>query len=78
MLNEENISSKNNILIGFQSEPPPFKTPLIDKLILPKNISEIIDLYYNFISDTRTLPLHLLKEINFEPKSNEEKAQKKE
>ena len=72
------MDNNNIFLESIQNELPSFKTPLLDKIILPKNILEIIEFYYNLISDSRTLPLYLLKEINIIPKTEKEKIDKKE
>ena len=79
IIKEDSFSMDNkNIFLGcIQNELPSFKTPLLDKIILPKNILEIIDFYYNLISDSRTLPLYLLREINIIPKTEKEKIDKK-
>ena len=72
------ISDNNlNSLKNSQNEPPLFKSPLLEHIKLPENILEIIDLYNNFISDSRILPLHLIKEINYEPISEDKKMIKK-
>ena len=62
---KENNNDQNEIdelELNSQSEPPPFKS----KLELNKqfsNIKELIEIYNNYISDTKILPLHLIKLI---------------